>query len=107
MKYIAKTSVKGLFLLITGIVSFSALSVSASDSGQIRFVGRIIEAPCDISYNNNVITQTCMRNNKPIITRTSVDKGGVQSPGLVNNNVMTFNWINKEKNLGVTTITYN
>ncbi|GKX50959.1 hypothetical protein [Budvicia aquatica] len=108
MKDIVKTSVKGLFLLITGIVSLSVLNVWASSSAQITFVGRVVEEPCDFSSNNRVVTLTCSHNNRqPLVTQVPINQATEQPQQLGNGNMVSFNWVDKSRKLGIATITYN
>lgn len=108
MKYIVKTSVKGLFLLITGIVSLSVLNVWASSSGLITFVGRVVEEPCDLMTNKSVVTLTCLHNNRqPAVTQVPINRAAEQPQKLPNGNMISFNWVDKSRKLGIATITYN
>ncbi|WP_159564719.1 hypothetical protein [Budvicia diplopodorum] len=106
MNYIAKTSVKRLFILITGIVSLSAVNAWAASSGQVTFIGAVTEPTCDVAYNNNAVINTCMENNKPVVSKIRIDRVTDGSQKLVGNSMMAFSWVDKSQKLGLATITY-
>lgn len=109
MKYQTLSYAKAILLLITWIVPLS-VAYAAGNSGRIIFTGMIVNGMCEVSSDKAGIVQTCNDNNQITNSRLHIDKNGnaaiTTSKGL-KGSTMSFRWIDKSKNLGVTEIVYN
>ncbi|EPL6453217.1 MULTISPECIES: hypothetical protein [Providencia] len=96
--------------LMTSISTFASQNSDqrSSNSGVIRFTGAIVAAPCIIGTNQNFVETTCWSDSGKEKTK-SVDISKLKkTEQLLPNSKGTqqFNWINKEKTMGIYTIKY-
>lgn len=93
--------------------SFSVLASQNSDqkrsnSAVIRFTGAIVAAPCIIGTNDNFIETKCWSDTGKEKTKSvNISKLKTTEQVLPNlKGTQQFNWINKEKTMGIYTVKY-
>lgn len=89
--------------------TFFLMPTQAASSGTINFVGRIVEAGCDTTYSADRLMQTCMDGKKAIKQQMTLQAGadGEVIRGKQQASQVSFQWIDKEKKLGIAEVTYN
>ncbi|MGG4610450.1 hypothetical protein [Providencia sp. Me31A] len=108
--------VTAIFTVAVLSFSFSAVASKKSDSrrvssGVILFTGTIVVPPCVVETYTNKVKTKCW-NDKGTQKTASIDIQKLQKlkgqefslPNL--NGTQQFNWVNKDKTLGVYTINY-
>ncbi|MBG5893226.1 hypothetical protein [Providencia rettgeri] len=102
------------FLAVTALnSSFSVFSsenseVKRSNTGVIRFTGAIVAAPCIVEANANKVETKCWNDSGKLETASADIRKLKNQEMLLPNQKGTqqFNWINKDKTLGIYTIKY-
>lgn len=102
------------FLAVTALnSSFSVFAsenseVKRSNTGVIRFTGAIVVAPCIVEANANKVETKCWNDSGKLETASADIRKLKNQEMLLPNQKGTqqFNWINKDKTLGIYTIKY-
>ncbi|MEX9974454.1 hypothetical protein AB7W84_13075 [Providencia rettgeri] len=102
------------FLAVTALnSSFSVFAsenseVKRSNTSVIRFTGAIVAAPCIVEANANKVETKCWNDSGKLETASAdIRKLKNQEMLLPNQKgIQQFNWINKDKTLGIYTIKY-
>ncbi|MEX6399018.1 hypothetical protein AB6E88_18855, partial [Providencia hangzhouensis] len=102
------------FLAVTALnSSFSVFAsenseVKRSNTGVIRFTGAIVAAPCIVEANANKVETKCWNDSGKLETASADIRKLKNQEMLLPNQKGTqqFNWINKDKTLGIYTIKY-
>lgn len=96
--------------LMTSISTFASHNSGQqrSNTAVIRFTGSIVAAPCIISTNQNFVETKCWSDSGKEKTQ-SVDVSKLKMTEQLLPNLkgsQQFNWINKEKTMGIYTVKY-
>lgn len=102
------------FLAVTALnSSFSVFAsenseVKRSNTGVIRFTGAVVAAPCIVEANANKVETKCWNDSGKLETASADIRKLKNQEMLLPNQKGTqqFNWINKDKTLGIYTIKY-
>lgn len=113
MNNLVKKMIVTLLATAALTTSFSGLASQHSDqkrsnSAVIRFTGAIVAAPCVIGTNANYVETKCWSDSgKEKVTTVDMSKLKAGENLLPNQKgTQQFNWINKEKTMGIYTVKY-
>lgn len=88
------------------LFSWMASTNAGAASGTINFHGAIVEGPCEQSINSTTVNTQCYRGGNMLTSRTRITNNGILAslPGNVGSS--QFTWINRQRNLGLMTVSY-
>ncbi|HEM7542241.1 TPA: hypothetical protein U2M54_003401 [Providencia rettgeri] len=104
MTFLAVTALSSSF----SIVASENSETKRSSTGVIRFTGAIVASPCVVEANANKVETKCWNDNGKLETASADIRKLKNKEMLLPNQKGTqqFNWINKDKTLGIYTIKY-